>query len=491
MRRDPLSLLNAELRSRAVSLNDHGLHLPADYVLVWLQQTLRGKDHPTIDAGVEVANSLGLSVLVYHGLGDDYPYASDRLHRFILGASREMSATLARRGITCVQHVVRPTVQVRGLVYKLAENAACVFVDRHATFVGKLQADRFAAKVSRAVFAVDATRLVPHDALPAGLEATRDFRAAHVPMRDFWLENRREIVPQNAPYDGPLPFTPDRLVDMNDADIDALISSCAIDHGLPAHKEFPATGTVVASRLSLAAEQIVPRYKWTRNNPADPLSGSKLSPYLHFGMTSPFAVLRSLDTADVSKSFRWKFLDELLTWREWCHWRIIEIPDLMMYHSLPAAARQTLEAHANDPRAVLPLDALVHGDTPDETWNAAQRQWLTTGWMHNNLRMYWAKQLLRWTPSPQAAWATGCYLNDRLSLDGRDPSTYVMMRWAFGEGRRAYKELPVYGRIPMKGDTALRKRPGAAGWLATMASAEIPSISVPDYQTIMGPYATG
>ena len=28
------------------------------------------------------------------------------------------------------------------------------------------------------------------------------------------------------------------------------------------------------------------------------------------------------------------------------------------------------------------------------------------------------------TISPEAAWAPACYLNDRLSLDGRDPSTY-------------------------------------------------------------------
>ena len=137
-----------------------------------------------------------------------------------------------------------------------------------------------------------------------------------------------------------------------------------------------------------------------------------------------------------------------------------------------------MELHAGDPRNLLPLADLVHGRTPDETWNAAQRQWLATGWMHNNLRMYWAKQILQWTHSPQIAWATACYLNDRLSLDGRDPATYVMMRWAFGEARSGDAEQQIYGWISSKSDLALRKRPGVSNWLTEMASLPAPKIAV-------------
>ena len=45
--------------------------------------------------------------------------------------------------------------------------------------------------------------------------------------------------------------------------------------------------------------------------------------------------------------------------------------------------------------------------------------------MHGFLRMYWAKKVLEWTPSPEEALATAIYLNDRFSLDGRDPNGYV------------------------------------------------------------------
>ena len=475
----PIDLLNVELSGRASALNDHLINPDGRYVLVWLQQTLRGDDHPTIDAGVLIANRLGVPTLVYHGLRPDYPYASARLHSFIIGASREMGRTLQQRGIACAQHIVRPSNEIKGLVYKLADDAVCVVTDMHATFVGSWQANRFAGRSDRAVLSVDATRLVPHKLLPSGLGATKAFRAAHGALRDQCLANRIQIEPECDAYDQTLPSTSDNLANLKDGEIAALVAECPIDHSLPPSEEHPATRETVDQRIKALTSTIIARYKWTRNNPAEEGAGSQLSPYLHFGMTSPFEIMRAIEAAEVSKSVRYKFVDELLTWREWCHWRMTEKPQLVSYASLPTSAKTTLENHAADPREELPLSDLVHGRTPDQTWNAAQRQWLATGWMHNNLRMYWAKQILKWTESPQIAWATACYLNDRLSLDGRDPATYVMMRWAFGEARPAYREQPVYGWVTTKSDSALRKRKGVPEWLDDMASSQIPDISIP------------
>lgn len=480
MTANPIALLNDELLGRTQSLNEHALNSAGKYVLVWLQQTLRGEDNPAIDVGVQIANQLGLPVLVYHGLREDYPYASARLHSFILGASRAMARTLATRGIACVQHIVRPSYEVKGLVYQLAAPCVCVVTDAHATFVGNWQASIFASKADRLVLAVDATRLVPHKLLPSGLNATKAFRAAHSPLREQCLANRIQVEPIFQVYDGPLPFKPDLLAELSDEALSNLVAECRIDHTLPVSQEHPATREAVEQRLEALTKSVVGRYKWARNNPADEEGSSRLSPYLHFGMTSPFEILRAINAADVPKSVRYKFVDELLTWREWCHWRMTEKPELVEYSSLPTGALKTLEDHAGDPRGVLPLTDLIHGTTPDETWNAAQRQWLTTGWMHNNLRMYWAKQIMRWTPSPEMAWATACYLNDRLSLDGRDPATYVMMRWAFGEARPAYREQPVYGWVSTKSDSALRKRAGMPAWLTNMASSAKNAVAVPD-----------
>jgi deoxyribodipyrimidine photo-lyase len=80
--------------------------------------------------------------------------------------------------------------------------------------------------------------------------------------------------------------------------------------------------------------------------------------------------------------------------------------------------------------------------------------------MHNNLRMYWVKRLIAMTPSPEAGWATACYLNDRLSLDGRDPSTYGNLAWAFGDAAPGYGRRPIFGLVSTRSDAAIRKRTG-------------------------------
>ena len=70
-------------------------------------------------------------------------------------------------------------------------------------------------------------------------------------------------------------------------------------------------------------------------------------------------------------------------------------------------ARRCVE-HAADPRPYrYSLEQLERAETTDELWNAAQREMVMTGWMHNYMRMYWAKKILEWAPDPARAfeWA--------------------------------------------------------------------------------------
>lgn len=457
--------LGREFEQRAVLLNAAPLRSNARYVLCWLQQTLRGHDHPTIDASVALGNRLGLPVLVYHGLRQDYPHASARLHRFILGASRALGRTLAARGIACVHHVEREHCRERGLVYRLANDAAAVFVDEHATFVGAAQAKAFAASADVATIAVDATRLVPFRALPGGLHATKSFRAAHTPLRAEWRALRTPVEPTMLPFTGQLDFRSEPLAQMSDTELDALVASCAIDHSLATATDHPATFDEVERRVALAATVIVPNYRARRNNAADAQSCTRLSPYLHFGMVSPWAIMNAVDAAASTPSAPYKFYDEMLTWREWAHWRMQASPNLAAYETLPRGVRATLDAHRDDPREPVTVDRVIAGETPDRTWNACQRFWRQTGWLHNNLRMYWAKQILRWAPTPQEAWSLACALNDEQSLDGRDPATYISMRWAFGEAKPGWSERPIYGTVASRSDSALSKRAGMSEWI--------------------------
>ena len=104
-----------DVTERLTRANDAPERPDARYVLVWTQQTLRSHDNPLLQAALQAGRRLSLPVLVYHGLRDDYPHASARLHRFILGASADMARGLGKQGIACVQHVARDGCRGSGL----------------------------------------------------------------------------------------------------------------------------------------------------------------------------------------------------------------------------------------------------------------------------------------------------------------------------------------------------------------------------------------
>jgi len=154
------------LSRRCRSVNDSTIRRGSgDYVLCWLQQTLRGENNPVIDAAVALGNSLGLPVVIYHGLEQTHPYASDRLHHFILEASRSLERDVEARGLKFVRVIERPAREVKGVVYQLATRAAALIVDDNAAFVGRWQLQTVAAKLEKAVIAVDGARLIPEIAL--------------------------------------------------------------------------------------------------------------------------------------------------------------------------------------------------------------------------------------------------------------------------------------------------------------------------------------
>ena len=472
------------LKLRTRELTPHPPAGDRPYVLCWLMQALRARENPTLDVAILLANAKGIPVVVVHALENRYPCASHRLHRFILEASLELEAGLRERGIRFVRWVRRTGESEVDAVARLAERAAAVIVDDVPTFVTREYADALAQRFTGAVWAVDACCAVPMRAFTADLVTTKKFRAAHTPLREVHLTTDLEQTPRHPMYDGPLEPGGSGAADLTAAGLDDLIRECGVDMTV-APAAFSGKRSAALERLDYAVREVLPRYKWTRNNPALPDDSTHLSPWLHFGVLSPrevaVAVRKAEEAGEVHPAARYKFFDELLTWREYFHHRCRFNPDYSKWGGLPEAARKTLLDHADDPRPqVYGLDELIRGETEDETWNAAQRSYVLDGWMNNNLRMYWVKQLIKWRPDPREAFAVACYLNDRFSLDGRDASTYGGIRWGFGEAKRGYRELPIYGRVEARGDGALRKREGMTDWLAAQAARAVPEIAVPE-----------
>jgi deoxyribodipyrimidine photo-lyase len=189
-------------------------------------------------------------------------------------------------------------------------------------------------------------------------------------------------------------------------------------------------------------------YEERSNNPtADGLSN--LSPYLHFGQISAQRVALEVSRTEAQQNGKEAFLEELIVRRElsdnFCYYN----ENYDHFEGFPNWAKETLNKHRNDTRPyIYSLDTLEDARTHDELWNAAQRQMIVKGKMHGYMRMYWAKKILEWTPSPEEALRIANYLNDRYELDGRETNGYVGVAWSIGGVHdRAWPERPVFGKI--------------------------------------------
>ena len=136
---------------------------------------------------------------------------------------------------------------------------------------------------------------------------------------------------------------------------------------------------------------------------------------------------------------------------------------------MPGWAREQLREHESDPRPVLYNDDdLEFARTGEDLWNAAQRTYLRDGWMHNYMRMLWGKAVLQWTPNAAECLRVLEHLNNKYSLDGRDPNSYGGIMWTFGKFDRPFYRRPIYGTVRYQSLKAAREKFDVPRYLAAM-----------------------
>ncbi len=189
-------------------------------------------------------------------------------------------------------------------------------------------------------------------------------------------------------------------------------------------------------------------YASTKNDPN--LNGeSGLSPYLHFGHISSQRIAFETRQRYPDNENRQAFLEQLIIRKEladnYCYYNT-------SYDQLQGFrrwAQETLQKHSRDEREFLyTRDEFEIAQTHDDLWNAAQKQMIHQGKMHNYLRMYWSKKILEWSASPSEALATSIFLNNKYELDGQDPNGYTGCAWSIGGIHdRGWAERSIFGKI--------------------------------------------
>jgi predicted NAD/FAD-dependent oxidoreductase len=91
--------------------------------------------------------------------------------------------------------------------------------------------------------------------------------------------------------------------------------------------------------------------------------------------------------------------------------------------------------------------AMELGETGDALWDAAQRRMRRDGYLHNNVRMTWGKQLVAWCDDPARALRIMESLNHRYAIDGRDPGSYSGLLWCLGQFDRPHPRSDRWGAV--------------------------------------------
>ena len=441
-----------------------------DYVLYWMVAARRTRSSFALDRALEHAHALGQPLLVFEPLRAAYPWSSQRLTTFVKDGMRDNARRCARAGVAYYPWIEPESGAGRGLLAALAARASVVVTDDQAGFFQPRMLEAAAEQLAVRLEAVDGVGLLPVRATEGAFARAVDFR---------------RFLQKTLPSHLTAQPSPDPLARARGLpQLSALPAGVVQRWGLPSIDDPLADpsrlrggSAAAAARLAEFLDHKLSRYEERKHPDLDAASG--LSPYLHFGHVGAHQIWRALVaregwTPDVvapraagQKQGFWRmsaqaqaFVDELVTWRELGHNFCAHRSDFDQYESLPSWARASLEKHAGDPRPHLySLEQLARAETHDPVWNAAQRELVQTGVMHNTLRMLWGKKILEWSPSPRAALATLIELNNTYALDGRDPSSYSGIFWCLGRYDRPWApERAIFGRVRFMSSAAALKK---------------------------------
>jgi deoxyribodipyrimidine photo-lyase len=426
-----------------------------------MQMFKRASHNYALNFAIQIANQRNLPVVVYEGLKYYYPWANDRIHTFILEGVAEKKHAFEARGIRYLFYLQRHRRDPKRTVARLAKDAALLVTDDYPCFIIPEHNSRI-AQLNLPVFAVDANGMVPLSALPKEEYAARTIR----PKINRLLLNQPRRVPTTRVRNPKPPDIDCPETDVFAANIVRLVSECDIDHSVKPSRLYHGGTENGRSRLRHFVRKILPDYEDTRNEPS--VDGcSRLSPYLHFGFLSIQEIVHAVETAHVAKSAKAAFLEQAIVRRELSFNLTRYNPHYDSLRALPSWVLKTMRVHVNDPRPELQTTKQIEAaDTYDELWNAAQRELLATGLMHNYVRMLWGKKVIEWQPTYEMTFELLVHLNNKYALDGRDPTSYAGILWCFGKHDRAWgPERQIFGLIRYMSSSNMGKKFNAKNYI--------------------------
>jgi deoxyribodipyrimidine photo-lyase len=405
-------------------------------VVYWMQRAQRALDNPALDVAVEAGNALGMPVVVFFAPMPFGP-ANLRHYEFLSQGIPDIAGGLADRNIGFVLR----RFPDHGLIRFCDEvRASMVVGDENPIRTAEGWRKTAASRLRIPFWTVDSDVVVPSRLLEKAQYGVHTIRPRIEKLVPTFLVKPHNLIAKHA---WKKPTT-----------VVSIPLDSEITNGWPIDRSVTPVNGIrggTAKALQVVNEFVtckLPNYGKQRNHPEID-STSRLSPYLHFGHISPLTIALAVQNSEAPKADREAFLNQVIIWRELAINFVKYNPVYDSFECGEGWAHRTLAAHAKDPRPILYTERqLENAETHDALWNASHMQMVNHGWMHNYMRMYWAKKILEWSRTPAEAHRIAVRLNDKYEIDGRDPNGYAGIAWAIvGKFDRPWFERPIFGQI--------------------------------------------
>jgi deoxyribodipyrimidine photo-lyase len=432
-------------------------------VVYWMQRAQRGIDNHAIDLAVHAANLLGLPLVIYFAAISNFPHANLRHYAFLNQGLPDIEADLAERNISFVMRRAPHESHERLLA---DVHAALLVGDENPMREPERWRRDLAARIDIPFWTVDTDVVVPSKLIEKAQYGAYTIRPC-----------LHRLLPENLrPYENPHAlhaWKRPKGFQSDSSGEDITREWKSFDRSVAPVEEWKGGTHAALKRLKLFTAEMLGDYERLRNHPETD-GTSCLSPYLHFGHIGPVTIALAIDAAvkrdPKLHSARESYFNELIVWRELAVNFVRHTPHYDSPECAEAWAKTTIAEHARDEREhIYTLSELESAQTHDDLWNAGQAQMVRHGWMHNHMRMYWAKKILEWTPNVATAIRYAIHLNDKYFLDGRDPNGYAGIAWALlGKFDRAWGERPVFGKIRYMSGASTGKKFDSKRYIAQM-----------------------
>jgi len=406
-------------------------------VAYWMSRDQRVHDNWGLIYAQEMARRQGLPLVVVFCLSSSFPGATLRQYGFMLRGLEKVSAALRRIGVL---FFLLPGNPPGALSRFIEENDVSFLVsDFDPLRIKRQWKDEVARAASIPFYEVDT-----HNIVPCWLASGKREYGAYTIRRKIGRLLPRFLNDFPALKKHPYPMKQQGIF----LNASRVLADLRIDRSVNEVRWIRSGEDVARRMLDSFIDTRLGRYEGGRNNPVEGCQ-SDLSPYLHFGQIAPQRIALEVRKCTAGDQAKEAFLEELVVRRELSDNYCYYTRDYDSFNAFPEWARRTLDEHRGDRRAYLySREELESSKTHDDLWNAAQKEMVVRGKMHGYMRMYWAKKILEWTPSPEDALLAAIYLNDRYELDGRDPNGYTGIAWSIGGVHdRAWGQRNVFGKI--------------------------------------------